>query len=55
LPLLGYTGLFFLATHVFVVSYEEPALRRTFPQVRSLLPSGQSRVAACLNRARCSV
>jgi len=32
LPLLGYTGLFFLATHVFVVWYEEPALRRTFGQ-----------------------
>jgi protein-S-isoprenylcysteine O-methyltransferase Ste14 len=31
-PLLGYTGLFFLATHVFVVSYEEPALRQAFPQ-----------------------
>ena len=32
LPLLGYTVLFFLATHLFVVSYEEPALRRTFAQ-----------------------
>jgi protein-S-isoprenylcysteine O-methyltransferase Ste14 len=30
LPLLGYTGLFFLATHLFVVLYEEPTLRRTF-------------------------
>ncbi len=30
LPLLGYAGLFFLATHVFVVGYEEPTLRRTF-------------------------
>jgi len=30
LPLLGYAGLFFLATHVFVVAYEEPTLRRTF-------------------------
>src|SRR3989304_3022564 len=29
-PLLGYTGLFFLATHLFVVGYEEPTLRRTF-------------------------
>jgi protein-S-isoprenylcysteine O-methyltransferase Ste14 len=29
-PLLGYAGLFFLATHVFVLSYEEPTLRRTF-------------------------
>jgi len=32
LPLLGYTGLFFLATHLFVVWYEEPTLRRTFGQ-----------------------
>ena len=32
LPMLGYTGLFFLATHVFVVGYEEPTLRRTFGQ-----------------------
>ncbi len=32
LPLLGYTGLFFLAAHLFVVLYEEPALRRTFGQ-----------------------
>src|SRR5207249_6482843 len=32
LPLLGYTGLFFLATHLFVVCYEEPTLRRTFGQ-----------------------
>ena len=30
LPLLGYAGLFFLATHLFVVCYEEPTLRRTF-------------------------
>ena len=30
--MLGYTGLFFLATHLFVVKYEEPALRRTFGQ-----------------------
>src|SRR6266498_327688 len=28
--LLGYTGLFFLVTHLFVVWYEEPVLRRTF-------------------------
>jgi protein-S-isoprenylcysteine O-methyltransferase Ste14 len=28
--LLGYAGLFLLMTHVFVVLYEEPALRRTF-------------------------
>jgi protein-S-isoprenylcysteine O-methyltransferase Ste14 len=32
LLLLGYTGLFFLATQLFVVWYEEPALRRTFGQ-----------------------
>jgi protein-S-isoprenylcysteine O-methyltransferase Ste14 len=31
-PLLGYAGLFLLATHVFVVLYEEPTLRRTFGQ-----------------------
>jgi protein-S-isoprenylcysteine O-methyltransferase Ste14 len=30
--LLGYTGFFFLATHLFVVCYEEPALRQTFGQ-----------------------
>ena len=30
LPLLGYAGLFFLATHLFVVWYEEPTLRLTF-------------------------
>lgn len=29
-PLLGYTGVFFLVTHVFVVWYEEPTLRQTF-------------------------
>jgi len=32
LPLLGYTGLFVLVSHPFVVWYEEPALRRTFGQ-----------------------
>jgi protein-S-isoprenylcysteine O-methyltransferase Ste14 len=32
LPLLAYTGLFFLATHLFVVWYEEPTLRRSFGQ-----------------------
>src|SRR5213075_918189 len=32
LPLLGYISFFFLATHLFVVGYEEPALRRTFGQ-----------------------
>lgn len=30
--LLGYTGLFILATHLFVILYEEPILRRTFGQ-----------------------
>lgn len=30
--LLGYAGLFFLATHLFVVFYEEPTLRRSFGQ-----------------------
>ena len=30
LPLLGYTGIFFLIAHLFVILYEEPVLRRTF-------------------------
>jgi protein-S-isoprenylcysteine O-methyltransferase Ste14 len=30
IPLLGYAGLFLLITHMFVVWYEEPTLRRTF-------------------------
>ena len=30
IALLGYAGLFLLATHVFVVWYEEPTLRQTF-------------------------
>ena len=30
LSILFYTGLFFLVTHLFVVLYEEPRLRRTF-------------------------
>ena len=30
MPLLGYAALFLLVTHVFVVAYEEPTLRRTF-------------------------
>jgi protein-S-isoprenylcysteine O-methyltransferase Ste14 len=29
-PLLGFTGLFLLITHLFVVLYEEPTLRRLF-------------------------
>ncbi len=32
LPLLGYTVSFLVATHLFVVVYEEPTLRRTFGQ-----------------------
>ena len=28
--LLGYVGVLFLVTHLFVVAYEEPTLRRTF-------------------------
>jgi protein-S-isoprenylcysteine O-methyltransferase Ste14 len=32
LPLLGYTAFFLVATHLFVVWYEEPSLRRTFGQ-----------------------
>jgi protein-S-isoprenylcysteine O-methyltransferase Ste14 len=32
LPLMGYSALFLLATHLFVVWYEEPTLRRTFGQ-----------------------
>ena len=30
LSILLYTGLFFAITHLFVVLYEEPTLRRTF-------------------------
>jgi len=30
LPILIYAGVFFLATHLFEVFYEEPTLRRTF-------------------------
>ena len=30
IPLLGYAGLFLVITHLFVVSYEEPTLQRTF-------------------------
>ena len=30
IPLLGYAGSFLLITHLLVVLYEEPALRRTF-------------------------
>jgi protein-S-isoprenylcysteine O-methyltransferase Ste14 len=46
LSIFIYTGLFFLITHLFVVLYEEPTLRRTFGdeyeayfrQVRRWLP-----------------
>jgi protein-S-isoprenylcysteine O-methyltransferase Ste14 len=31
-PMLVYAALFLLVTHIFVVSYEEPTLRRTFEQ-----------------------
>jgi protein-S-isoprenylcysteine O-methyltransferase Ste14 len=30
LSIFIYAGVFFLATHLFVVFYEEPTLRRTF-------------------------
>ena len=30
LALLAYAGLFLLATHLFVIWYEEPTLKRTF-------------------------
>jgi protein-S-isoprenylcysteine O-methyltransferase Ste14 len=47
LILLGFTALFLVATHTFVVAYEEPTLRRTFGEeyedycrrVRRWLPS----------------
>ena len=32
LSLVAYTGIFFLVAHLFVILYEEPALRRTFGQ-----------------------
>jgi protein-S-isoprenylcysteine O-methyltransferase Ste14 len=32
LPLMGYSVVFLLAAHLFVVWYEEPTLRRTFGQ-----------------------
>ena len=46
-PLLGYTALFLLITHLFVLTYEEPTLRRLFGKdyesycgrVRRWLPS----------------
>ena len=49
-PLLGYTALFFLVTHIFVVLYEEPTLRRKFgveyetycARVRRWLPTAKS-------------
>jgi protein-S-isoprenylcysteine O-methyltransferase Ste14 len=37
LSIFIYTGVFFLATHLFVVLYEEPTLRRTFgDEIRSV-------------------
>ena len=50
LSIFIYTGLFFLITHLFVVLYEEPTLRRTFGdeyetyfrQVRRWLPKRSS-------------
>ena len=40
-----YAGLFFLATHLFVVVYEEPTLKQTFgAQYRGLLPPRQALV-----------
>jgi protein-S-isoprenylcysteine O-methyltransferase Ste14 len=30
IPLVGYAGAFLVATHIFVVRYEEPTLRRIF-------------------------
>jgi len=33
LPLVGFTALFLLSTHLFVRWYEEPTLRRTFGEV----------------------
>jgi protein-S-isoprenylcysteine O-methyltransferase Ste14 len=52
LPLLGYTGVFLLTTHLFVVSYEEPTLRRTFGKdyiaycrkIRRWWPSAEMRI-----------
>jgi len=49
LQLLSYAGIFFLATHLFVVRYEEPTLQQTFGQeydaychqVRRWLPTMQ--------------
>jgi hypothetical protein len=42
-----YTGLFFLITHLFVVLYEKPTLRRTFgDEIRSVFPPGQALTAA---------
>ncbi len=49
LQLLGYAGVFFLVTHLFVVWYEEPTLQQTFGQeydaycrqVRRWLPTMQ--------------
>lgn len=55
LPLLGYTAAFFLVTHLFVVLYEEPILRRTFGtayesycrEVRRWWPRPKVRASRC--------
>ena len=50
LPLLGYAAFFFLATHAFVVLYEEPTLRRTFGQDYEAYCRQVSRWAQGVNR-----
>ena len=35
-PILGYTVVYFFATHFFVLTYEEPTLRQTFKQEYSV-------------------
>jgi len=60
LPLLGYTGLFLLVTHAFVVFYEEPTLTRLFGQqyrdyrtrVRRWLPRFSARDSGGLRESR---
>jgi protein-S-isoprenylcysteine O-methyltransferase Ste14 len=46
LPLLTYTAVFLLVTHVFVVLYEEPAVRRTFANQYEAYCAGRAMVAA---------
>jgi len=45
LPLLGYAGLFFLATHVFVFFLRSPLRGELRARVRSILPQSQAMVA----------